>query len=89
MTRIKLEFVQAFIDRHGACATTSAGAASSACPCLSEANGRRVMLLKREHLQRIVNEKAATPSRQRNFLNRLQGMFDWAVGEGGYRRIRR
>jgi integrase len=46
----------------------------------TEANGRRVMLLKREHLQRIVNEKAATPFGQRNFLNTLRKMFDWAVG---------
>jgi integrase len=48
----------------------------------TEANGRRVMFLKREHLQRIVNEKAATPFGQRNFLNTLHRMFDWAVGEG-------
>src|SRR5262249_25407618 len=35
------------------------------------------------HMQRIVNEKVATPFAQRNFLNTLRNMFDWAVGEGG------
>jgi hypothetical protein len=41
----------------------------------TEANGRRVMVLAREHLQRIVNEKNSTPFGQRNFLNTLRGMF--------------
>jgi len=45
-------------------------------------NGRRTMLLTREIMQRIVNEKAATPSGQRNFLNTLRAMFTWAVKEG-------
>ena len=31
--------------------------------------GERIMLLKREHMHRFVNEKTATPSAQRNFLN--------------------
>ncbi|HKD25938.1 MAG TPA: tyrosine-type recombinase/integrase [Xanthobacteraceae bacterium] len=48
----------------------------------TEGNGKRVMLLMREHMQRIVNEKAATPFAQRNFLNTLNAMFDWAAGEG-------
>jgi integrase len=48
----------------------------------TEGNGRRIMLLTREHTQRIVNEKAATPSAQRNFLNTLRAMFQWAVSEG-------
>jgi len=48
----------------------------------TEANGRRVMLLSREHVQRIVNEKSSTPFAQRNFLNTLRAMFKWAVAEG-------
>jgi integrase len=44
-------------------------------------NGRR-MLLTREHMQRIVNAKAATPFAQRNFLNTLRAMFKWASAEG-------
>jgi integrase len=48
----------------------------------TEPNGRRVMLLAREHMQRIVNAKAATPFAQRNFLNTVRAMFDWAVDEG-------
>ena len=40
------------------------------------------MLLTREHVQRIVNEKAATPFAQRNFLNTLRAMFKWAAKEG-------
>ena len=40
------------------------------------------MLLTREHVQRIVNEKAATPFAQRNFLNTLRAMFKWATKEG-------
>jgi len=45
-------------------------------------SGRRTMLLTREHVQRIVNEKAATPFAQRNFLNTLRAMFKWAMKEG-------
>jgi integrase len=45
-------------------------------------DGRRTMLLTREHVQRIVNEKSATPSGQRNFLNALRAMFKWAAKEG-------
>jgi integrase len=48
----------------------------------AEANGRRVMLLTREHMQRIVNEKAGTPFAQRNFLNTLRALFRWAMDEG-------
>jgi integrase len=45
-------------------------------------NGQRIMLLTREHVQRIVNEKASTPFAQRNFVNTLHAMFKWAVAEG-------
>jgi integrase len=45
-------------------------------------SGRRTMLLTREHMQRIVNEKATTPFAQRNFLNTLRAMFRWAAKEG-------
>src|SRR5262245_464179 len=46
-------------------------------------SGRRIMLLMREHVQRIVNEKAATtPFAQRNLLNALRAMFKWAAKEG-------
>ena len=48
----------------------------------TETHGRRVLLLTREHMQRIVNEKADTPFAQRNFLNTLRALFRWAVAEG-------
>lgn len=48
----------------------------------NDRNGERVMLLKREHLQKIVNEKVDTPFAQRNLLNTLRAMFVWAMGEG-------
>jgi integrase len=44
--------------------------------------GQRIMLLTRERMQRFVNEKAATPFAQRNFLNTLRAMFRWAAKEG-------
>lgn len=44
--------------------------------------GKRVLLLTREHVQKIVNAKADTPSAQRNFLNTLRSMFGWAMAEG-------
>jgi integrase len=48
----------------------------------AEQNGKRVMLLTREHMQRIVNEKSSTPFAQRNFLNTMRAMFRWAMAEG-------
>jgi len=48
----------------------------------TEATGRRVMVLNREHVQRMVNEKSSTPFGQRNFLNTLRAMFKWAIEEG-------
>ena len=48
----------------------------------TDASGRRTMLLTREHMQKIVNEKSATPFGQRNFLNTLRAMFKWARSEG-------
>jgi integrase len=45
-------------------------------------NAQCMMLLKREHVQRIVNEKIETPFAQRNLLNTLRAMFQWAVSEG-------
>jgi integrase/recombinase XerD len=45
-------------------------------------NGKRIMLLTREHMQKIVNEKAATPFAQRNLLNTMRAVFAWAVPEG-------
>jgi integrase len=48
----------------------------------ADTNGRRTMLLTREHMQRIVNEKATTPFAQRNFLNTVRAMFKWAAKEG-------
>ena len=45
-------------------------------------SGRRTMLLTREHMQRITNEKASRPQSQRNFLNTLRAMFTWAAKEG-------
>ena len=45
-------------------------------------DGERVMLLKREHVQRIINEKVETPFAQRNLLSTLRAMFVWAVTEG-------
>src|SRR5262249_30653419 len=48
----------------------------------TDASGRRFLLLTREHMQRIVNEKAHTPFAQRNLLNTLRAMFKWALKEG-------
>ena len=48
----------------------------------SDKNGRRAMLLTREHVQRIVNAKSATPFAQRNFLHALHAVFKWALSEG-------
>jgi integrase len=47
----------------------------------TDSNGYRVMVLSREHVQRMVNEKNSTPFAQRNFLNTLRAMFKWAVAE--------
>jgi hypothetical protein len=46
------------------------------------ANGKRMMLLTAEHMQRIIHEKASTPFGQRSLLNTLRAMFGWAVSEG-------
>jgi integrase len=51
-------------------------------PLYRTEGNRRVMLLTREHVQRIINEKAATPFAQHNLLKTLRTMFEWAVGEG-------
>jgi integrase len=51
-------------------------------PLYRTEGSRRVMLLTREHVQRIINEKAATPFAQHNLLKTLRAMFEWAVGEG-------
>src|SRR5262249_43693562 len=48
----------------------------------TDTSGRRTMLLTREHVQRIVNEKAGTPFAQRNFFNTLRALSKWAVKEG-------
>lgn len=48
----------------------------------TEANGKRVMLLTREPMQRIINEKSNTPFAQRNLLNTIRAMFKWAMAEG-------
>jgi integrase len=45
-------------------------------------HGKRLMLLTREHMQKIINEKTATPFAQRNFLNTVRALFQWAVAEG-------
>jgi hypothetical protein len=47
----------------------------------TDTNGHRIMVLSREHLQRIVNEKNGTPFGQRNFLNTLRALFKWTVAE--------
>src|SRR5262249_43546290 len=51
-------------------------------PLYRSVGGTRIMLLTREHMQRIVNSKAATPFAQRNFLNTMRAMFRWALREG-------
>jgi integrase len=48
----------------------------------TEKNGRRIMLLSSKHMQVIVNSKASTPFAQRNFLNTVRVMFQWAKNEG-------
>jgi integrase len=52
-------------------------------PIYRTAGDKRIMLLTREHLQRIINRKAGTPFAQRNLLNTLRAMFRWAAREGG------
>jgi hypothetical protein len=47
----------------------------------TEQNGHRTLVLTRAHVQRMVNQKSATPFGQRNFLNTLRAMFRWAVAE--------
>jgi hypothetical protein len=49
--------------------------------CRIDRNGERVMLLKREHMQHIINEKVETPFAQRNLLNTVRAMFQWAISE--------
>jgi integrase len=51
-------------------------------PLYRTVGGKRVLLLTREHMQRIVNKRAGTPFAQRNFLNTLRSMFRWAMKEG-------
>jgi integrase len=48
----------------------------------TDRNGQQIMLLTRQHVQQIVNEKSETPFAQRNFLNTLRAMFKWATAEG-------
>jgi integrase len=48
----------------------------------TDSHGRRIMQLTREHMQRIVNSKAETPFAQRNFLNTVRVLFQWAWKEG-------
>jgi integrase len=48
----------------------------------TDGRGNRSMLLTRQHVQKMVNEKVATPFAQRNFLNTLRAMFAWSVEEG-------
>jgi integrase len=48
----------------------------------TDSRGQRAMLLTRERMQRIVNSKAGTPFAQRNFLNTVRVMFQWATSEG-------
>jgi integrase len=47
----------------------------------TDRNGERTMLLKREHMQKIINEKVEAPFAQRNLLNTLRAMFQWALSE--------
>ena len=48
----------------------------------TDASGKKVVLLTREHMQQIVNAKAETPFAQRNFLNTMRALFRWAKSEG-------
>jgi integrase len=48
----------------------------------TDSSGRRMMLLTQEIMQRVVNAKSDMPFAQRNFLNALRSMFQWAVREG-------
>jgi len=51
-------------------------------PVYRTVGNKQVMLLTREHMQRVVNSKATTPFAQRNFLNTVRAMFRWAMKEG-------
>jgi site-specific recombinase XerD len=48
----------------------------------TDASGKKVVLLTREHMQQIVNAKAETPFAQRNFLNTMRALSRWAKSEG-------
>jgi len=51
-------------------------------PIYRTAGDKRIMLLTREHLQRIINRKAGTPFAQRNLLNTLRAMSRWSPCDG-------
>src|SRR5258707_2566889 len=61
------------------CALESFRRAHGNKPLYRTEGSRRVMLLTREHVQRIINEKAPTPFAQHNLLKTLRAMFEWAV----------
>jgi len=44
--------------------------------------GKPTMLLTRDHMQVIINEKAANPPTQRNLLFTLRALFQWAAAGG-------
>ena len=44
------------------------------------------MLLTREHVQRIINEKSGTPFQQRNFLNTLRAILSGRWPKAGSRK---
>jgi integrase len=48
----------------------------------TDRHGERTMLLTRQHMQIIVDKKAATPFAQRNFLNTVRVLFEWAFRQG-------
>ena len=47
-----------------------------------EHGGKRVAMLQREHVQKMLNAKANTPSAARNFLNTLRVLMAFAVEAG-------
>jgi site-specific recombinase XerD len=57
------------------------GKAHGDLPIYQIVNGKRVLLLTREHMQHIVN-KSGHPVRTAQFFHTLRAMFQWAMNEG-------
>lgn len=48
----------------------------------SDGKGGRLMVLKRVHVNAMIEKKAAKPWAQRNFIKALKSLFEWAEAQG-------